>query len=397
MNKTVKKVLIIVFSVLIAIILIGGISVYSIWHNELSSLMDFKKIKDRDDSHEDGSIYEMKVSGGYYFDDLLEQGGVSSDSQLIDFITGKITKGLIKMKLEESEIACSAFTAVTKDNERLFGRNYDFSKTNTCIVKTNPKGRYASVSTVDLQFLGIDTNSDVSGLMDKITCLAVPFIPLDGINEAGVSCGIFMSYQGGEKTVATNQTTSAPDITSTTMLRLVLDYADSVEKAVELIQAYDLHDSANTSYHYMIADSTGKSAILEWVSGTDTTDNDGTKRKLVVTYNDDDAHIGKNEGNSDFQWITNFIIQPDYYESDDEKAGLDRYNTLYDGLVKTNGVLENEQAAMDILASVGRRSYGTGSNSTTVHSVVYNLTKKTSYWIGNEHFNDENSKYYYSL
>ena len=31
-----------------------------------------------------------------------------------------------------------------------------------------------------------------------------PFVPLDGVNDAGVSCGIYMSYQGSE-TVAGRQ------------------------------------------------------------------------------------------------------------------------------------------------------------------------------------------------
>ena len=47
----------------------------------------------------------------------------------------------------------------------------------------------------------------------------------------GVSCGIYMSYQGNleeANAVATNQNDPAKkDITSTTMLRMVLDYADS--------------------------------------------------------------------------------------------------------------------------------------------------------------------------
>ncbi len=394
--KILKRIVLIILITIIVVLVIGAISVYGVWHNELSTVTSFKQLKTRNDSHDDGSIYEMTVSGDYYFDEFIEQGGVSNDKELISFVTNKITKGLLKLNIGETEIACSAFTAKTEDGDYLFARNYDFAKTNTCIVKTSPKGRHASVSTVDLQFLGIDCNSDVSSLMDKMTCLAAPYAPLDGINDAGVSCGIFMSYQGLE-TTPTNQNTNAPDITSTTMLRLVLDYADSVEEAVELISKYDLHDSAGTSYHYMIADATGKSAILEWVYGTDITDNDGSKRELVVTYNDNDARIGSREEEANYQWITNFIIEPNYYEDDTKKAGWDRYNTLYDGLSKTNGIVKDEQAAMDILASVGRRSYGTGGNGTTVHSAVYNLTKKTSYWIGNEHFDDVKSKYYYSL
>lgn len=195
--------------------------------------------------------------------------------------------------------------------------------------------------------------------MDKIICLAAPYAPLDGINDAGVSCGIFMSYQGGEKTMPTDQDTDKPDFTSTTLLRLILDYADSVEEAVEIASSYDLHDSANTSYHYMVADSTGKSAILEWTNGTDLTDNDGSQRTLKVIYNDQDSNIGEREAASDYQLITNFILQPGYYDDSpaEEKKGADRYDRLYEELQKTDALLPDEQAAMDLLQIVGRRSW----------------------------------------
>ena len=139
-----------------------------------------------------------------------------------------------------------------------------------------------------------------------------------------------MTYQGGETTVATDQNTDKPDFTSTTLLRLILDYADNVEEAVEIAAAFDLHDSAMTSYHYMVADASGRSAILEWVGDTDATDNDGAARRLVVTYSDGDDHIGENEAASDSQVITNFILQPGYYEDSPagEKKGEDRYEQL---------------------------------------------------------------------
>lgn len=396
MKKIIKRVLLITISVLLVIALVGTITIYSIWHDEISTAFSFKKLRDRNDDHKDGALYEMTVSGDYYFEEFKEKG-VSSDKELISYITNHITKGLIPMKISESEIACSAFTAKLENGDCVFGRNYDFDKTNTCIVKTNPSHGYASISTIDLQFLGLDTNQDVTGVMNRITALAAPFVPLDGVNDQGVSCAIFMSYQGDEKTVATNQDTEKPDITSTTMLRLILDYAASVEEAVELVSRYDLHDSAQTSYHYMVADSTGKSAILEWVNGTDKTDNDGKARKLVVTYNDEDAHIGEREEAADYQWITNFIVQPNYYESDEDKPGFDRYNIIYDGLFPTNGVLKDEQAAMNILESVGQRYYKEGHDGCTVHSVVYNLTKKTSYFIPNENYKEDNAKFHYSL
>ena len=254
-------------------------------------------------------------------------------------------------------------------------------------------GRHATISTTDLQFLGIDVDRDVESFMDKVTCLAAPYTPLDGINDAGVSCGIYMTYQG-EETVATDQNTDRPDLTSTTLLRLILDYADSVEEAVEIAQAYDLHDSAQTSYHYMVADASGRSAILEWVGETDRTDNDGGARELVVTYHDDDAYVGRIEGEADYQWITNFILQPGYYGPEEAPAGQDRYQRIYEELSRTGGVVADETAAMDILAAVGRRTWNNDdANSCTVHSVVYNLTDRTALWVPNEHYSEADAAF----
>lgn len=397
--KQLKKVLLWLVSIVAALAVVLGIAVFALWHNEIATVASFQQVRTRNDDHLDGSVYTMEVKGRFYLDDFIAQGGAKSDAELIDFITGKITKGLLEMEISESEIACSAFTAQTPEGDRLFGRNYDFSKTNACIVFTDAtEGRHATISTVDLQFLGMDVDQDVDGLMNKITCLAAPYAPLDGVNDAGVSCGIFMSYQGGETIVPTDLNTDKPDITSTTLLRLILDYADNVEEAVEIASTYDLHDSAATSYHYMVADATGASVILEWVNGTDATDLDGSARQLVVTYNDDDAHIGEAEGQSDYQWITNFIIQPDYYDDPADQKGLDRYQKLYEQLSQTNGIVTDEEAAMEILASVGRRNWSNDDKNTcTVHSAVYNLTDKSVLWVSNENYQDETAIFRFSL
>ena len=402
-KKIVLRTLCIVLAVILLLLVIVTSVFFGIWHNEFSSVTSFTLLRERNDAHNDGAIYSMKVSGGFYFDDFLAQGGVKKDSELIAFISNKITRGLIDMGITETDIGCSSFTAVTESGDRLFARNYDFAKTNVCITLTNPgSGRHASFSTVDLNYIGISPEKNVEGLMNKITCLAAPFAPLDGINDAGVSCGIYMTYQGEPEkgnAVATDQKDpNKPDITSTTMLRMILDYADDVDEAVELVKQYNLHDSANTSFHYMVADATGKSAILEWVpvNGTDETDNDGSARELVVTYNTGDENIGEREGASDFQWITNFIIQPNYYKSDEEKFGLDRYDQIYSDLSATKGIVKDEWAAMDILKTVGRRSWGEG-NGVTVHSAVYNLTKKTVLWVSNENFSDSTAIYEYSF
>ena len=364
----------IALTALLGLILALCIGAFSLWHNELSTLFSIRQLNGPDDAHRDGAVYQMKVSGGYYFDEFLAQGGASKDSDLIAFITQRITKGLIPMDIGESDIGCSSFTAATPAGGRLFARNYDFSRTNTCIVYTDPgHGRHASVSTVDLQFIGIDQDEDAM--------LAAPYVPLDGVNDAGLACGIYMSFQGLEgDTPPTDQQTEKPDLTSTTMLRMVLDYATTVEEAVELISAYDLHDSANSTFHYMIADATGRSAVLEWVNATDSTDTDGTKRELNVLWSD----------GAPYQAVTNYILTPGYYDGEPEESmkGLDRYEHLTAALEETGGVLADGGAAMDLLSQVGRRNWKQDGDTVTVHSVVYDLTHRTAVWVGNEHYGE---------
>lgn len=390
----------ILICILLLLILIPVAAIGFVWHNEIAGVMSFKEIRARDDSHKDGAVYEMTVGGGYYLDDFIAQGGVSDDGELIDFVVKHITKGLIPVNIKKPEIGCSSFTATAENGDYIFARNYDMRKTNTCIVHTPAgKGRHATISTADLGLIGMNADQNVEGLMKKITCLAAVYAPLDGMNDAGVSCGVYMTYQGPEGEVeATNQQTDRPDMTTTTFLRMVLDYADSLEDAVEIAQTYDMHDSAGTSYHYMVADSTGRSAVFEWVAGTDATDHDGTQRELVITYNDDDKNIGEREGANDFQWVTNFVIQPDYYENEEDMKGLDRYNHLYEQLVLTKGTVKDSTDAMSYLQSVGRRHWNNDDdNAITVHSMVCNLTEKTIIWVPNEQYDDPSAWFTFKL
>ena len=398
--RTVLKV--IGIGALVAIVVAVGVA-FAIFGNEIRTFASIREVRAADLANGDGAVYAMDVAGDFYFDEYLAQGGASSDAELIDFITNHITKGLISTNIEESDIKCSSFTAKTPAGDRLFGRNYDFSPTNTCLVSTNPgNGRHASISTVDLQFIGVQPETGLTDIMDKISALAAPFVPLDGMNDAGVACGIYMTNQGGgtesdgeERVVATDVDTEKPDLTSTTMLRMVLDYADSVDEAVDMIEGYDLHDSANTSFHYMIADASGKSAILEWIGETDATDNDGSARHLVVTYHDADDALGAQEAAAtDYQWVTNFIVgDQGYYANEDEMGGLDRYRHLGEVLSATDGTLADADAAMDLLRQVGRRTWDPAhgkpdSTTITVHSVVYDLTNKRALWVPNEHYDD---------
>ena len=406
--KLLYKVLIGVGVAVVAVAAAGVGTLYGIWGKELNSISSIKEIIPAHELNKAGKVYEMTMDGGYYFDEFIEQGGVSNDDDLIQFIVDNITKGIIPISMKAPEVGCSSFTVIDENENNLFGRNYDFASTSSLILHTNPgNGRHASISSVDLQFLGLGDGID--GLMDKLTAIAAAYAPLDGMNDAGVSCGIYMSYQGpGDESYSTDQQTDKPDLTSTTMLRMILDYADDVDEAVKLVEKYDFHDSANSSFHYMVADKSGKSAILEWVNedATDSTDIDGTKRVLKVYYNDKDEKLGEDEAKNNFQYITNFIVTPGYYanENQEDMKGLDRYNYIKNTInpdgTNTEGKFTKEKS-LNLLKDLGRRKWnqtvGSDSNNITVWSVLYDLDNLEATWISNEEFDEEGSVFTFSL
>lgn len=406
--KLIYKILIGVGVGVVAIATAGVATLYGIWGKELNSISSIKEIIPAHAENKAGKVYEMTMDGGYYFDEFIEQGGVSNDTDLIQFIVDNITKGIIPISMEAPEVGCSSFTTIDENGNNLFGRNYDFASTSSLILHTNPgNGRHASISSVDLQFLGL--GDGINGLIDNLTAIAAAYAPLDGMNDAGVSCGIYMSYQGpGDLSYSTDQQTEKPDLTSTTMLRMILDYADDVDEAVELVKKYDFHDSANSSFHYMVADKSGKSAILEWVNedATDSTDIDGTKRVLKVYYNDQDEMLGEDEAQNNFQYITNFIVTPGYYanETQEDMKGLDRYNYIKETInpdgSNTEGHFSKEQS-LKLLKDLGRRKWnqtvGSDSNNITVWSVLYDLDNLEATWISNEEFEEEGSVFTFSL
>lgn len=387
-----KKVFSIIGISLAALVVLTVAASAVVWREELKTLTSIKEIMKSDGEH-NGNVYEIKVEGDYYLDDYVASGGAASDKELISFLTKKITRGFFNLKIEESTIGCSSFSAHAENGDAIFGRNYDMSRTNVALVHTKPRNRYHSISTVDLTFIGVDSNGKVKGLGDKFNMLAAPYVTLDGMNEKGLAVGIYMTFQGPAKQdIPTDQQTAKPDVTSTVLLRLMLDHAATVEEAVAIAERYDMHDSASSSFHYMVSDASGKSAVLEYIHATDEFDTDGSKRELKVIYKDDPASLA---GSDKYQILTNFIVYPGYYNEGDTMHGLDRYETMKSALVERDGFLRDEADAMSILSAVAMRDPSNVIRSVTVHSIVFNQTKKTMEWVSNRHYGED--KYTYTF
>lgn len=214
---------------------------------------------------EDG-LYSMEYNGDYGFDDFLARGGAASDGEVANYLASFLSHGFYKMEsdVQTGEFGCSTICTQDEHGTVLFGRNYDWEECQTMIVHTKPKDGYESVSTCCLDFLGFSEGYAPDGsMMDRIQTLAAIYVPLDGMNEKGLVVADLMAGDNEE----THQNTEKPDLTTTTAIRLLLDRAADVDEALMLLRQYDMNSSIGSAHHLSIADTSGKSVVVEYVDG----------------------------------------------------------------------------------------------------------------------------------
>ncbi len=327
MNKILSRIVII----LGCFVVVAVFAAVGLFYNELSSLSSLKKVDDH-------PLYTMTYVGDYGFDEFLKVGA-KEDSDIEAFVTKRLLKGL-PIDLGITGDGCTAFVSHNEKGEVIFGRNFDFDYTPSLQVKTTPDNGYASVSTVNLTFAGYDKDNLPEGFNAFLT-LAAPYLPFDGINEKGVAMALLavpeVHYQTDSSKITLNTTTA---------IRLVLDKAATVDEAVELLKQYNIYFSADVNCHYLIADATGKSVIVEYW--------DGQLQTVMPT--------------EDYQVASNFVA----YNGLNIGEGFtefDRYDAVVQAIEQNDGKLSEKQAA-DLLAQIGVRD---GDKDKLQWSVVYNL------------------------
>ncbi len=310
---------------------VGGILL--LFQGELRTLATIERM-------DDTSLFTMEYKGDYGFDDFLVKGGASNDNELLDFITKKLLKGL-PLSLDIPDLGCSTFSAQTPEGDAIFGRNFDMYYSPALFVRTAPKNGYKSISMVNLAYIGFGEDKLPTTMLNSILTLAAPYVPLDGMNEKGLAVGVLLI-----DTESTNQQTEKPDITTTTAIRLILDKAATVDEALALLEQYDMHASANSCYHFQIADATGKSVVVEYIGD-----------KMVVI---------------DSPRATNFLLTPGDWTFG---GGYDRFDILENVMTEKNGVLTAEEG-MNLLEAVSQKVQ-VDKTSTTQWSCLYNQTQGT--------------------
>lgn len=350
----VKKVVLGVVGVLVALVIVAAVAVFALFGHELATLGSIEKVNDY-------PLYTMTYDGDYGIDEFIAQGGASNDGELIQFVVNRIMKGL-PITIDLPDLACSTFNATTPEGDALFGRNFDLSFSPGMLVRTDPADGYASVSMVNLGFLGYGEDKLPEDLVSSLTTLAAPYAPLDGMNEVGLAVGVLLI-----DTDPTDQQTDKVDITTTTAIRMMLDSCATVDEAVALLEQYDMHSSANSCYHFQIADASGASVVVEYIGN-----------EMSVLEPGDATTMGALSGAAGvtYQAATNFLLTPGEY---DFGHGQDRYETLMSTLSAASGVLAEDEA-MDLLAAVAQEPHlnSRGEESATQWSVVYNLDDLTA-------------------
>ncbi|MFD6564024.1 linear amide C-N hydrolase [Micromonospora profundi] len=156
-----------------------------------------------------------------------------------------------------SPFGCSLFVAAGDPARPLFARNFDWDANPALVLRTDPPGGYAAISLVDISYLGV--GADPSG--DR-RLLDAPLLPFDGMNERGLAVGL-----AADDAATARAEPGKPTVGSVRILRLVLDRAATVDEAVAVFRRHNLDFSGGPPLHYLLADATGASAVVEFVDG----------------------------------------------------------------------------------------------------------------------------------
>ena len=279
-------------------------------------------------------------SMNYYGDDCFEEYLLRGAHSLEDYCAF-IDTALIQNRDQlicHNHFGCGAFVAQNADGDILFARNMDCECAIPMLLRLNDTSSYRFLSLVNMAFLDWDESTYDSLEIDRKLTLAAAYSPSDGINEYGFAVAILTDVDATYP-----QQDEKITLFDMTLPRLLLNKAKSVEEAIHYTEKYNyFYDVA--PLHYMVADASGNSAVIEFVDG-----------RMVVT-----------KAENKYQIVTNFTL---FDNPEKTGFGKERYESILNTLKKQEGVI-SEEDALELL----QHNVIPGDEQ---WSAVYNLTKKT--------------------
>jgi hypothetical protein len=235
--------------------------------------------------------------------------------------------------------ACSLFVACGDAEHMLYGRNFDWQYSPALLLFTHPPDGYASVSMVDIAYLGFAPDQVCTlanlPLAQRGALLYAPFLPFDGMNEHGLAVGMAAVPPGGMR-----PDPNKASIDSLMVIRQMLDHARDVDEAVALLGSYNIDMGGGPPLHYLIADRTRRSVLVEFYQG-----------RMEVILSQRPWHLA-----------TNFLRAS---AGESAHGRCWRYDTIDQRLAEAGGRI-TPQEAIDLLAEV--------SQASTQWSMVYEIS-----------------------
>lgn len=262
-------------------------------------------------------LFAVRYDDTYGFEQFIAQGGASSDEELVSFISNQILSGKVSLRVNQNFFGCSTL-AVKGKEAYLFGRNFDWQECNAGIVMSHTPNVYASISTVNMDFISSATSIELSALPLQVRATIALYAPLDGMNEKGLCVSVNMIQDAS----SIEQNTAKPDITTTTAVRLLLNQAANVEEAISLLEQYDVHTSMNMMVHFALSDSHGKSVVVEYIDNEMVVTNTPVVTNFYLSEGDKYG-IGTSQSHVRYQRLMEGIQNSSIQSMDDVKNALD--------------------------------------------------------------------------
>jgi hypothetical protein len=155
--------------------------------------------------------------------------------------------------------ACTTFSFKGDDDNIYLGRNNDDIRNPILILFTYPSDGYASISIVNMGFLGFDLKTSNISENDKTKILYAPYLPFDGMNEYGLCIGNMALRSGEKPRIEKNKET----LFSLELVREVLDHAKNTDEAINIFYKYNIY-FPQLAQHFLLTDAEGHSVVIEY-------------------------------------------------------------------------------------------------------------------------------------
>ncbi len=184
-------------------------------------------------------------------------------------------------------------------NGNFYGRNLDFNINEICefVVRTKATAtrKHASIGVANTCFHNITNDMVKRGLPDSLLNY-IPWMTMDGINDAGLVCNINVVNAADTKDCPHDHTNEgAPQIMVMNLVRALLDNCGNIEEAKTFIKNHDIRPIPTTwDGHIMIADP-NETVIVEFTGEKGAEVKYTVQDKMIMTnfYNYQFARDGK--------------------------------------------------------------------------------------------------------